>query len=131
MSNINIITPAYAAVIALLFVALSIRTLLLRRQLGIGIGAGEDRKLTRAIRVHSNFAEYVPLSLMLIYFLEINTNTDLWIHALCILLIIGRLLHAYGVSQIKEDYRFRVAGMFLTLSCLISASTRLIVSYIS
>ncbi len=125
------ITPFYAALIALIFVILSVRTLLLRRRLGIAIGTGEDLKLTRAMRVHSNFAEYVPIALILIYFLEVGTDTDVWIHILCVSLIGGRLLHAYGVSQIKEDYRFRVAGMMLTLGCIIFASTRLIVSYIS
>ena len=124
------ITPFYAAFIALIFVVLSVRTLLLRRRLGIAIGTGEDLKLTRAMRVHSNFAEYVPIALILIYFLEVGTDTDVWIHVLCVSLIAGRLFHAYGVSQIKEDYRFRVAGMILTLGCIIFASTRLIVSYI-
>ena len=125
------IIPFYAAFIALIFVVLSVRTLLLRRRLGIAIGTGEDLKLTRAMRVHSNFAEYVPIALILIYFLEVGTDTDVGIHILCVSLIGGRLLHAYGVSQIKEDYRFRVVGMILTLGCIIFASTRLIVSYIS
>ena len=124
-------TPLYAAIIGLVFVVLSVRTLLLRRRLGIAIGTGEDPELTRAMRVHSNFAEYVPLALILFYFLEVETDADLWIHVLCISLIVGRLLHAYGVSQVEENYRFRVAGMILTLGSIISASTRLIVSYVS
>ncbi len=125
------ITPLYAALIALIFVVLSVRTLFLRRRLGIAIGTGEDPALTRAMRVHSNFAEYVPLALILFYFLEAETGADLWIHVLGVSLIIGRLLHAYGVSQVEENYRFRVAGMILTLGSIISASTRLIVSYVS
>ncbi len=125
------ITPLYAALIALIFVVLSVRTLLLRGRLGIAIGTGEDHELTRAMRVHSNFAEYVPLALILFYFLEVQTDADLWIHVLCVSLITGRLLYAYGVSQVEENYRFRVAGMILTLGCLISASTKLIVSYVS
>jgi hypothetical protein len=124
-------TPLYAAIIGLVFVILSVRTLLLRRRLGIAIGTGEDPELTRAMRVHSNFAEYVPLALILFYFLEVETDADLWIHVLCVSLIVGRLLHAYGVSQVEENYRFRVAGMILTLGSIISASTRLIVSYVT
>ncbi len=124
-------TPLYAAIIGLVFVVLSVRTLLLRRRLGIAIGTGEDPELTRAMRVHSNFAEYVPLALILFYFLEVETDADLWIHVLCVSLIVGRLLHAYGVSQVEENYRFRMAGMILTLGSIISASTRLIVSYVS
>jgi len=124
------ITPLYAAIIALIFVGLSFRTLLLRRRLGIAIGTGKNPQLTRAMRVHSNFAEYVPISLILIFFLEQTTNSIAWVHVLCLCLILGRLSHAYGVSQVKEDYRFRVFGMILTLGTLISASSRLIISYL-
>ena len=77
------ITPIYAAILGLVFVVLSIRTLLLRRQLKVEIGDGDQPMLARAARVHANFAEYVPLSLILIYFLEIQTQTSLWIHFLC------------------------------------------------
>ncbi|MGK7893210.1 MAG: MAPEG family protein [Xenococcus sp. (in: cyanobacteria)] len=123
------ITPLYAAIIALIFVVLSLRTLLLRRKLGIAIGTGENPILTRAIRVHSNFAEYVPIALILIFFLEQATDKIFWVHILCLCLIVGRLSHAYGVSQVNENYRFRVFGVILTLGTLISASSRLIISY--
>lgn len=125
------ITPAYAAILGLVFVALSFRTLLLRRKFQVAIGPGGNAALERASRVHSNFAEYVPLTLVLIYFLEIYTETVVWVHVLCIALIIGRAVHAYGVSQVNENYRFRVVGMVLTLSVLISSSTRLLFTYIS
>ncbi|MEM1003039.1 MAG: MAPEG family protein [Bacteroidota bacterium] len=124
------ITPLYAAIAALIFIVLSFRTLLLRRKLGIAIGTGDNQKMERAIGVHSNFAEYTPITLLLIFFLESQTGTNIWIHVLCLTLIIGRLLHAYGVSQIEEDFRFRVGGMILTLGCLIFVSVRLIVSYV-
>ncbi|MEO0949264.1 MAG: MAPEG family protein [Cyanobacteria bacterium J06641_5] len=122
-----IIVPTYAALIALMFVALSFRTIFLRVRLNVLIGAGEDRKLARAVRVHSNFAEYVPLALILIFFLELQSGSKLWIHIPCISLLMGRVLHAYGVSQVKENTRFRLAGMILTLSCIISTSARLII----
>ena len=127
--SVVVITPFYAALVALLFVALSFRTLLLRRQLGIAIGTGENEKMARAMRVHANFAEYVPLALLLIYFMEVLTDAGLWVHVLCIALIAGRLSHAYGVSNVVENYRFRVTGMVLTLGCLISAAGRLLISY--
>jgi len=111
-----------------MFVALSFRTIFLRVRTNVLIGTGEDRRLARAVRVHSNFAEYVPLALILIYFLELNGGSKLWIHIPCIALLLGRILHAYGVSQVKENPRFRIAGMILTLSCLVSTSARLIIS---
>lgn len=124
------IVPAYAAVLALVFVALSFRTLGLRRSKGIAIGTADDPELTRAMRVHSNFAEYVPIALILLFFLESRTNGTTLIHILCALLIVGRVVHAYGVSQAEENFRFRVTGMVLTLGTIISASIRLLGSYI-
>ncbi len=126
-----LITPAYAAIFALLFVALSIRTIRLRRRARVGIGSGGDAALERAARVHANFAEYVPFALVLIYFLEIETAGNTWIHGLCIALLAGRLLHAYGVSQVRENYRFRTAGMALTFTVILSAAFRLLYAYAS
>ena len=123
-------TSTYAAILGLVFIVLSIRTLLLRRKLGVAIGDGNQPRLARASRVHANFAEYVPLSLILIYFLEIQTQTSLWIHLLCSALVIGRITHAFGVSQVQENYRYRVVGMVVTFTVIISASIGLMISYV-
>ncbi len=112
------VTPLYAAVLALMFVALSVRTLRMRRQLRIAVGDKGDERMLRAMRVHANFAEYVPLSLLLIYMFEARNGTSLLIHALCVCLIVGRFSHAYGVSRIDEDYRYRVFGMSMTFTAL-------------
>jgi len=124
-------TPVYAAILAVIFVALSFRTLLLRRARGIPIGAAEDPVLARAARAHANFAEYVPFALLLLYLLETRTNIGMGLHVLGVSLIVGRLAHAYGVSQVDEDYRFRVFGMVITLGTMISASARILASYVS
>jgi len=112
------VTPLYAAVLALMFVALSVRTLRMRRQLRIAVGDKGDERMLRAMRVHANFAEYVPLSLLLIYMFEARSGTSVLIHALCVCLIVGRFSHAYGVSRIDEDYRYRVFGMSMTFTAL-------------
>lgn len=125
-------TPVYAAVLAIIFVALSFRALLVRRSHGIPIGTKDtDPVLTRAVRAQENFAEYVPLTLLLLYMLESQTNVGLSIHILGFSLVFGRLVHAYGISQIDEDYRLRVFGMVLTLGTMISAATRILASYVS
>ncbi len=113
------VTPLYAAVLALMFVALSVRTLRLRRKLRIAVGDKGDEQMLRAMRVHANFAEYVPLSLLLIYMFEVRSGTSVLIHALCVCLIVGRFSHAYGVSRVDEDYRYRVFGMSMTFTALV------------
>ena len=102
-----------------MFVALSVRTLRLRRQLRIAVGDKGDEQMLRAMRVHANFAEYVPLSLLLVYMFEARSGTSVLIHALCICLIVGRLSHAYGLSRVDEDYRYRVFGMSMTFTALV------------
>jgi uncharacterized membrane protein YecN with MAPEG domain len=120
------ITLLYAALSALLFVALSARTLLLRRKLGIAIGDRGDETMLRAMRVHANFAEYVPLSLLLLFLVEVTGGSPLLVHSLGAAVLAGRVSHALGVSRLNENYAFRVVGMTLTLAPLVVASLRLL-----
>jgi len=41
-------------------------------------------------------------------------------------LLFGRIVHAYGVSQEKENYRLRTAGMLLTFGAIVVAALRLL-----
>ncbi len=120
------ITLLYAALLGLLFVGLSVRTLLLRRRFGIAIGDAGNESMLRAMRVHANFAEYIPLSLLLIYLVENTGANPLLVHALGAAMLAGRVSHAIGVSRAKENYAFRVTGMALTLTPLIVASLQLL-----
>lgn len=124
------VTPFYAALLALVFFWLSVRTIKLRRQLKIAIGAGGNPTLHRAMRVQGNFAEYVPLTLLLLFLLELQGARFLILHVLGICLLLGRLAHARGVSQEKEDYRYRVFGMLMTFTALVGSATGLLVLYI-
>ncbi len=116
------ITPLYAALLGLIFIALSIRTIRLRRRFRVAIGDGRNTLLQRAMRVNANFAEYIPLTLLLIYFVELHDGPRLHIHLLGIALVCGRLLHAWGVSQEQEKFRYRTAGMVLTFGVMLIAS---------
>jgi len=122
------IVPAYAAFLALIFVTLSIRTLRLRRTLRIALGDAGNDVMLRAMRVHSNFAEYVPLSVILLYLVEVQGARPALVNGLCLCLLVGRLSHAFGVSQANENYRFRVAGMALTLTVLVASSVYLLLA---
>ncbi len=117
----------YAGVLGLLFVALSVRTLRLRRRMQVAVGDGGNIVMLRAMRVHANFAEYVPLCLVLLYLLQSQGAGALVLHVLGTGLVAGRLSHAYGVSGEPENFRFRVVGMALTLGVLVSASVGLLV----
>lgn len=123
------IVPLYASLLALLFVALSIRTLRMRHKLKVSLGDAGNEALLRAVRVHSNFAEYVPIALLVLILVETSGASPVITNALAICLVAGRISHAYGVSQTKENFRFRVAGMAMTFTSIIGASLALLASY--
>lgn len=122
------ITPLYGAILALVFITLSIRTIILRGRHEVALGHGNAEELLRAIRVHGNFAEYVPLALLLIWMLE-SIGGSIWlIHGLAILLLTGRLIHAYGVMQTDENLKFRVVGMVMTFTTLLIAAAGILLT---
>lgn len=123
-------TPFYAALLALVFFQLSVRTIKLRRQLKIAIGAGGNPTMHRAMRVHGNFTEYVPLSLLMIFLFELQGAHFLLIHLFGVCLLLGRLAHACGVSREKEDYRYRVFGMLMTFAVLAGSAIGVLVLYV-
>ncbi len=123
------VTPLYAALLSLLFLVLSFRTIGMRRQLQIGLGHKGDKQMIRRMRVHANFAEYVPLTLLLILMMELRGLPDWSLHAAALSLLVGRIVHAYGVSQDKEDLRFRQVGMVLTFLAILGSALALLASY--
>lgn len=113
------ITPIYVALLAILFLFLSFKTIKVRKRLQIGVGTGDNPELLRAMRVHANFSEYVPITLILTLSVELLKGHFILVHCLGAALLIGRVLHAYGVSQSKENLKFRVSGMLLTFSTML------------
>ncbi|WP_274620662.1 MAPEG family protein [Colwellia maritima] len=64
---INItITAFYASLLTLLYIGLSFNVIRLRFKLKVGVGDGGQEQLTKAIRIHGNFSEYMPLALILL-----------------------------------------------------------------
>jgi hypothetical protein len=108
------ITAFYAALLAPLFIYLSLQVIRLRRSQKVAVGDGGNKKVLRAMRVQANFAEYVPFTLLLMAFAE-SLGTPAWfLHILGLMLLAGRGMHAYGVSRVPEPFSMRVRGMQLT-----------------
>lgn len=116
-----LITPLYAALLVLVFIALTVQVIRFRQRYQVALGDGGHAELGRAIRVHANFVEYVPLALLLLFFAEYQGLSGWLVHLLGAALLLGRVLHAYGVSKVRENLRFRISGMALTFSMLLVA----------
>ncbi len=125
------ITAFYASLLAALFLYLSVRVIGHRRDVRVEIGDGADRELLRRMRVHGNFAEYVPFTLLLMALTESLAAPRAIIHLIGLLLLAGRLIHAYGLSQTPHVLKLRVTGMTLTFAALgLAAATCLLLSTI-
>lgn len=125
------ILPIYAALLTLFFVFLSVNVIRTRRRHQVGLGHAENQLVLRAIRVQGNFAEYVPLALLLIFLVETSAGSPALVHSLGGLLLAGRLLHAFGVSHEPENFKYRVVGMTLTFTVLLTSACYLLVQAIA
>ena len=116
------VTALYAGLLVPIFVLLSFRVIAVRRDQKISVGDAGDVGLLRRMRVHANFAEYVPLALILMGLAE-SLKTSAWLlHALGIALVAARLSHAYGMSQAKDVLPLRAGGVVTTFTVLIAAA---------
>ncbi|WP_050602859.1 MAPEG family protein [Ruegeria sp. 6PALISEP08] len=116
------ITPIYAALIALLYVTLSVKVILQRRSDKISVGDGGSKMMIKAVRTHSNCAEYAPIGLLLIAMVELQGAGGVLLHVLGLLLLAGRLLHAYGFGRTPQIVILRQIGMGLTFTAILVAA---------
>ena len=113
------VTALYAGLLAFWFLFLSLRVVLKRRSARVGIGSGEDRELARRVRVHGNAAEYLPLALILMLLLELNTALGWLLHIAGIALVAGRVAHFLGLGRSAGTSWGRVTGTALTWGVLL------------
>lgn len=113
-----IITSLYAALLVILFIVLSARVITYRRSNQISLGHGEDVTLLRRTRAQANCAEYAPFGIIMMAIAETLSAHPLLLHVMGILLVIGRIGHAYGVGGPDMNFKWRTWGMILTLTSL-------------
>jgi uncharacterized protein len=119
------ITGLYLAVLALLYVVLALQVSRLRRGNRVLFGDGDNIKLRSAIRAHANFAEYVPIIVLLVAMLEMSGLPAARVHLLMAALLVARLIHPLGMYVGPRTLQFqicRVGGIVLTLLVLVAAA---------
>jgi uncharacterized protein len=116
-----LLTSLYAGLLAIVFVWLSSRVAITRMRTGTTLGHGDayDDPLRRMVRMHGNFAEYVPFALVLIALVELAGAHAAAVHALGLGLVAARLLHAHGLSQSPGRTFGRYWGTVLTFAVVL------------
>jgi uncharacterized membrane protein YecN with MAPEG domain len=121
------LTILTAAVLSLIYLVLTARVVAarLKGKVMLGDGApassGQPSDLLKAIRAHGNFAEYVPLALILLAALEAVHAPHLLCRALAAMLVLGRVLHPIGMAMPAPN-AFRAGGAMLTWVMIAVAS---------
>jgi len=114
------VTALYASLLAILYLVLSYRVAQRRRRFQVGLGTGQNVELERAIRIHGNFAEYVPFALLLLAFFEAGGGPGWAVHAAGAGLLAARGLHALGLTQSSGRSPGRFSGVVATWLILLA-----------
>lgn len=116
------VTTLYAALLGLLLILLSDLVSRSRKRSRVSLGHGNDPMLERTMRAHGNFVEYVPLGLILLLLLELK-GAEAWsLHAFGLMLLLGRMLHAYGMLRPDGALSGRYWGTALTWMMILGSS---------
>ena len=116
------VTAIYAAVLGILGLFLAGRVIAGRVKHAVQLGHAGREDMRLRIRVFGNFAEYVPLILMLAALAE-GLGAPRWVaHAIGSALLAGRLLHAWGLSRTAQFNPGRFLGTNLTFAALLGAA---------
>lgn len=125
-----LVTPILAALLALVYVYLSLNVIKYRFRGRISAGDGGNRDLAVAIRIHANFIEYVPFTLILLWFIETVLFESQLVWVLGLLFLVARVLHIFGMKKPKSFLVLRQIGMVVTLTVMLAAAIRIIWHYL-
>lgn len=113
------ITGFYTALLALVIIALAVNVMRQRGKHRVSLGHADIPEVERAMRMHGNAVEYLPIALLLMAFYEMERGLPLVLHLSGIALILGRLFHVWGIAAPNSIGSGRSIGVGLTLLAMI------------
>jgi len=123
------VTTLYAGILGLIYVGLSAYVIKGRFQYRVSLGDGGQEALTRRIRAHGNFIEYVPFAVILIILAEFEGISEMTIHGLGGFLVLGRFMHIMGVVYPQTSFICRRGGMVITFGVIVLSSILCVKSF--
>lgn len=120
------ITALYAALLALLLVVLGLQVVRTRWREKVALGDGNNPAMLAAIRVHANAVETIPVVLLLMLLLELNGGGAIALHLAGSVLLVSRVMHAWGMTRPRKVNRWRQLGMVLTWTVTVGLAIALL-----
>ncbi len=121
-------TAVFAGLFALVYLGLAAWVVAGRVSSSTLFGNGDDA-LTRRVRAHANFGEYVPLALILIGLYEAGGGARGLVTGLLVVLLIARLAHPVGMlapANSPRQFACRGGGIVATFAVLAVAAVALL-----
>lgn len=115
------ITSLYCVPLAVIFLFHFFRIASMRQELQIAFGDGGNLELLLRIRRHGNFCEWVPMVLIAMLLAEGNGAPAMYLHASGALLVLGRLIHPFGIQTDQASNPLRFAGNTMNILALVIA----------
>ena len=107
------VTLIFAAAFGLLNLWLAIRVSRLRGVSKVSVGHGDVPIMEAGMRAHANFNENIPIALILMLLIELNVGPARGLWAIGALLVVGRVLHPFGMDRPYPN-PYRQVGIVLT-----------------
>lgn len=104
----------WGGLLILLLITLSGLVVRQRRRLRIGYGDGETPELMGAVRAFGNASEYAPAGMAGLALMAMVSAAPWLIHLIGGAFLLGRIIHAVGLSRSVGATRARIVGMMLT-----------------
>ncbi len=108
------ITALYTGLLAILIVSLGMNVVRTRWKEQVPLGDGGKKAMEKAIRIHGNAIENIPIALLLLLSLEINGATHMLLHVCGSLFLGARILHVFGLSRTIGVSAGRFSGTLLS-----------------
>jgi len=99
MLHLPIYTGLFAAVLMIMQMVLMGLVIKQRGTNDVLIGDGGVDAMQQAIRVHGNFVENAPIFLIGLALIELMVGANTWVLVMGAVFVLGRLLHAVGISM--------------------------------
>jgi uncharacterized membrane protein YecN with MAPEG domain len=120
------VTLATAAAAAVLHIWLSMRVVLARAPLKISVGDGGSEAVLRRMRAHANFAENMPIFLIMLFALDLAGANRTILFVVAIAFVLARIAHGLGMDG-GSLVRLRSVGMITSTLAILGLAVYAIV----
>lgn len=108
-----LVSPIYAAAIAVLMAVLSTTVGVQRGRYSVALGDGGVSGLALTIRRFGNLSEYAAMAVLLLVIMELRGVSAVWLHAYGGTLLVLRLVHPFILFDSMEAPLWKKMGRFI------------------